>query len=205
MKKVEKKGLNPVVAVLFLLVSGGIAANQLLGGGLSVGGLGLVASGPADEELALDGEQAQATAGAVRWTDLLAVHGSYGRDAAVRMAFAVLENPAARPATPIGETRPGADGRWVGEDPPVLRLGVVMVSAGSRRAVVDGHVVGVGDELAGGKVAAIERGLLVLSWGGRTLTYDLEAPQPREFREELARRGGVAATDVKEGNQEEVK
>lgn len=204
MKKVERRGLNPVVAVLFLLVSGGIAANQLLGGGLSVGGLGLVATGPADEELALDGEQAQSS-GALRWTDLLAVHGSYGRDAPVRMAFAVLENPAARPATPIGETRAGSDGRWVGEDPPSLRLGVVMVSAGSRRAVVDGHVVGVGDELAGGKVAAIERGRLVLAWGGRTLTYDLDAPQPLEFREELARRGGVAATEVKEGNQEETK
>lgn len=205
MKKAQKKGLHPVVAVLFLLVSGGIAAKQFAGGGISVGGLGLAPAGSADDELALDGEQEQTTASAVRWRDLLAVHGSYGREAPVRMAFAALEAATARPAAPAGETRPVADGRWVGEDPPSLQLGVVMVSAGSRRAVVGGRVVGVGDALGGGTVTSIERGHLVLSWSGRSLTYDLGDPQPREFREELARRAGAAAQDAANGNQEEVK
>jgi hypothetical protein len=203
-KQAKKKGLHPAVAVLFLLVSGGIALKQFVGGGLSVDGIGIMPGAPADDELALDGGESQAATGAVKWSDLLAVHGSYAREAPVRMAFASVE-VAAGPAAPGGEIRPPVAGHWVGEDPPTLQLGVVMVSAGSRRAVVGGRVVGIGDALAGGRVTAIERGQLVLAWGGRALTYDLEAPQPREFREELRRRASAGAQDAANGNREEVK
>lgn len=200
MRKAKKKGIHPLAAVLFLVVSGGIAGTQLLGGGLGTAGLGFAAAAPADDPLPSDVAESSATEGVVQWRDLLAAHGSYEREAPVRMAFASLDVGAAPPAAPAGESRPVVERRWVGADPPRLQLGVVMVSSASRRAVVDGRVVGIGDTIGDGRIVSIERGGLVVAWGGRTLTYDLDDPHPREFRDELRQRGG----DTK-GNQEEVK
>jgi len=192
-KKAKKKGLNPIVAVLFLVISGGIAARQMIGiGGLGaslpqlVGGDADLLSMPPDEDATADG----APADQVQWHDLLAVHGSFDRKAPVRMAFSVLADSASTAAAPGGEMQRVEAGRWIGEDPPTLQLGVVMLSESSRRAVLGGRVVGIGDAIAEGRITAIERGTVSLKWGGRTLTYDLDGPLPREFRAEQQRRSG---------------
>ncbi len=209
----QKKGLNPLVAVLFLVISGGIAANQLLGGGGIAARLpGLVGGGddgasmPPDENAVADAKAAEQ----VHWRDLLAVHGSYDRRTSVHRAFSLLSDAASTTAAvPGGEIQPIEKGRWIGEDPPSLQLGVVMLSQSSRRAVLGGQVVGIGDAVANGRITAIERGTVAIKWGGRTLTYDLDGPFPREFRAEQRRRSGnnqdpTPATESK-ANQEKGK
>ena len=139
--------------------------------------------------------------GEAGWCDLLAVHGSYA-GGPVRFAFASLVD--VPPAAPAGETAILRAG-WTGADPPLLRLGVVMVSAGSRRAVLAGAVVGVGGEVAGCTVVGIEPGLVRLRWRDRWLTYDLDSEAPREFRAEYERRSRAreGASDGSRGNEEE--
>ena len=207
----QKKGMNPVVAVLFLVVSGGVAARQLLGpAGLGDALPSLVGGGGADA-MPLGSEETggEKAAEPVQWTDLLAVHGSFDRTKAVRVAFSTLAEASAVAAAPGGETMSVDATRWRGDDPPALRLGVVMISAGSRRAVLGGQIVGIGDAVATGKVVAIEAGTVVLRWQDKNLTYDLDDAQPREFRAEHLRRQAEAqestpATELKE-NQEERK
>jgi hypothetical protein len=125
------------------------------------------------------------------WRDLLAVHGSWEPRDPVRCAFTVFEF-ASSWAAPSGEVDAPV-GRWSGEDPPQLRLGVVLISDGSRRAVLGGRVVGVGDEIQAAKVTGIERGVVTVSWAGKRLSYDLDGPVPREFRAELAARAAERA------------
>jgi len=207
MKKVKKKkGLHPAVAVGFLVVAAGVAANSFLGG----------ANGPtlsvaSDIPEAAAEPQDGAVGEPIAWQDLLAVHGSYDRKTPVRLAFsALVELQNAAPA-PSGETRPIAAGRWTGADPPAIHVGVVMISAGSRRAVIDGRVVGIGDPLGGTTIAAIERDVVTLKMGEQLLTYDFDNEYPREFRPEQTRReqeraqqaaeeDGKAA-DVKDGGE----
>lgn len=207
----QKKGMNPVVAVLFLVVSGGVAARQLLGPtGLGDALPSLVGGGAADAlPLGAEDSQGEKVAEPVQWTDLLAVHGSYDRTRPVRVAFSTLAELAAVAAAPGGETMASDAARWRGDDPPSLRLGVVMISAASRRAVLGGQIVGIGDAVAAGKVVAIEAGTVVLRWQDKNLTYDLDGAQPREFRAEYQRRQAEAqestpATEQK-ANQEEGK
>lgn len=179
----KKKGLNPIVAILILLGSIGFVANSLMG---SMGGKAIPDTADmgdlSDEGYDLDLEEGAEEIEIV-WRDLLAVHGSYDRQTPVRLAFSVMANVTPG-AAPGGETV----NRWVGDEPPSLRLGVVMVSEKSRRAVLGGAVVGVGDFIGGGSVLAIEPGTLRLRWQQRDLTYDLDSEVPREFRVEHARR-----------------
>lgn len=135
------------------------------------------------------GEGDELLADDVRWLDLLTIYGSYERGTPVRLSFATLAAPAVGVApSPLGEVAPAHRGRWVGEDPPMLRLGVIMVSDGARRAVLDGQVVGVGDRVADATVVGIDVGAVRLRWRSRALTYDLDSAAPREFRDELLRR-----------------
>lgn len=207
----QKKGMNPVVAVLFLVVSGGVAARQLLGPTGLGGALPSLVGGSAADAMPLGSEatEGEKAAEPVQWTDLLAVHGSFDRSKPVRVAFSTLAEVSAVAAAPGGETMAVDATRWRGDDPPSLRLGVVMISAGSRRAVLGGQIVGIGDAVATGKVVAIEAGTVVLRWQDKNLTYDLDDAQPREFRAEYLRRQAEAqettpATELKE-NQEERK
>lgn len=202
-KKKAKKGVHPAVAVLFLCVSAAVAARQLMGGG----GSPLLGTGPVDDAMPQDSVESGVT-DAVHCGDLLFAHGSFDASKLVRVAFSALPQAAQAAAAPSVETRPLELGVWVGEDPPVLQLGVVMVSEASRRAVLGGRVVGIGDQIDKGEVMAIERGSVMLRWNGRVLTYDLEEQYPREFRSEVARRRAKteSAPDTElQGNQEEGK
>jgi hypothetical protein len=212
-KQVKKKGIHPVVALLLLLGSVGFAVKSLMGSlrdKTAVQLADLIGLGEEDD-LMLD--EPQVGAGAIVWTDLLRAYGSFDPKEGVRLAFSVMVSSAAVAAAPAGETSLDSGQRWVGEDPPMLRLGVVMVSDQSRRAVLAGSVVGIGDAVAGGEVVAIEPGTLRLRWQQRELTYDLDSEVPREFRAESQRRlleqqaaggsnQGDATTELEQGMEE---
>jgi len=183
----KKKGVNPMLAVGLFAAAVAIAGRTLLGGATETHGGAPQASTDFDpasaDPSAIDAAAADA---APAFVDLLAVHGSFRRGGEVRLAFSAFEYPSFW-AAPGGES--GAIyGRWSGEDPPLLKLGVVMISAESRRAVLGGRVVGVGDEFDGVRVLQIEKGVVTVQWSDRRLTYDLDAEAPREFRGELAQR-----------------
>jgi hypothetical protein len=185
-KKPKQRGMRPAVAIAILCGCSGIAATSVLrsfGGGMSAAN---------DDEVAnVDpaAEQAAAEPPALVSRDLLAPHGSFDARGDVRLAFAVWAEGAF--AAPGGETAAA----WVGEDPPRLRVGVVMVSAGAARAVFGGQLVGIGDAVAGGRIGAIEPGVVTFDWRGRKLHYELGGDAPREFQAELARRSAAAPAD----------
>jgi hypothetical protein len=129
------------------------------------------------------------------WIDLLAVHGSWSSAGPVRLAFDALPGEAMSAAAPAGEMRPVSIQRWIGDDPPMLELGVVLVSEKARRAVVGGQVVGVGDVVGQARVIKIERGAVTLWWRGRALTYVLDGKAPLEFRAEQERRESARSRD----------
>jgi hypothetical protein len=191
-RKKKRQGMHPGLAVVILLVCGGIAAKSLLpkagpgpegdDGSLSADAMVV------DDEAAIDGVGSEAIS-----VDLLAQHGSFAGRVALGLAFHVPADFVA--AAPAGETQQYATpGRWGEEEPPSLQLGVVMISSGSRRALLGGRVVGVGDEVDGVEITAISVGLVTGRWQGHQLSYDLEQVVPREFRAEWARRH-AAATD----------
>jgi hypothetical protein len=158
-----------------------VASRSLLG---LFAGPELDGAGPAVEADPLgEDPMASDTEPKVVWSDLLAVHGSFAPGTVLRVAFA--DAAETRPAAPAGETQQGV---WQGEDPPCLQLGVVMISQKSRRAVLGGAIVGIGDRVAGARVVAIEAGVVTAEWQGQKLSYDLDADAPREFRSELVRR-----------------
>lgn len=176
----QRKRKSPVVALLLFVACGAIAARSLLG-----------TLNPADQPSAdplagLDPQQEapidESNAGKIVWHDLLAIHGSFAAGSDVRRSFGVVVD-ATTGAAPAGEAA-----AWVGDDPPRLRLGVVMVSSNARRAVLGGRLVGVGDVVGDAIVARIETGVVTLDWRGRALHYELDGDAPREFRGELARR-----------------
>jgi hypothetical protein len=185
--KPKKAGMRPAVAIAIFCGCTAVAATSILrsiGGGMSSVGDDEVADiDPADEAASAESSVAVSR-------DLLAPHGSYDPRGDVRMAFAVWAEGAF--AAPAGET---AAVTWAGEDPPRLRVGVVMVSAGSARAVFGGQLVGIGDTVAGGRIGGIEPGVVRLDWRGRKLHYDLGGDAPREFQAELARRSAAAPAD----------
>ena len=185
-KKPKKRGLHPIAAVLILLASIAFVAKSTMGtfGDSAVAEIVDLMDFGDGLELVPDVESQEE----VVWADLLAEHGSFDGQRHVRLAFFSIAEGDVVPAAPGVETAPVGSGRWVGSDPPLLRLGVVMVSGNSRRAVLAGRVVGVGDAVAGGEVVAIESGTLRLRWQHRNLTYDLDSEVPREFRAEHGRR-----------------
>jgi hypothetical protein len=178
----KARSIKPAIGAL--VISAAIATASLWPRGP---GAGPWPTGPADvdpSELVV-GDESPAT-GADQMRDLLALHGSWDPRASVRGAFRFFEFPTAL-AAPAGEVGAPAP-RWVGDDPPQLRLGVVLISDLARRAVLDGRVVGIGDAVQQATVTGIERGCVTVTWSGRRLTYDLDGPVPREFRSELAAR-----------------
>lgn len=183
----KKKGVHPLLAVGLFTVAAAVAGRTLLGGAPEAQSGAPMASNdfdPASADPAAEG--AEAADAAPAWVDLLAVHGSFRGGSEVRLAFSAFEYPSFW-AAPGGESG-AVYGRWTGEDPPLLKLGLVMISAASRRAVLGGRVVGIGDEVDGVRVLQIEKGVVVAQWSDRRLTYDLDAEAPREFRAELAQR-----------------
>lgn len=187
-RRSKRKGLSPAIALAMLVTCGGVAGWSMLhtfGGRAQVSDAGA----PVDPGLESEDDVGAAADEGPLGVDLLAVHGSWARTGSVRMAFASLVDVGVAPA-PIAETGGPTGVRWVGPDPPVLHLGVVMIGDVVRRAVIDGAVVGIGDVIGRTTVVAIERDAVVVAWGTRRLTYDLEGDQPREFRAELQRRGG---------------
>lgn len=198
-----RKGMHPAAAVVLLLISAGVAGKAVLGGW----------SGPAlvADEPAIDANANEATedvngdpvADAQEpGLDLLAVYGSFERGGVVNQAFGVFVDAPA--AAPVGETAPGVPvaeaGSWIGEEPPRLRLGVVLLSNASRRAVIDSRVVGIGDSVGSVRVLHIEPGQVVVAWQARRLTYRLDSDVAVEFRAEAARRqakgGGTNGGDA---------
>lgn len=171
-KKAKKKGMNPVVAVLMLLAGMGVVGKNLLGG--SVGALVPATSGGGDANAVVSDPAADGSTGekpaehVVKWRDLLAEFGSFRRGDEVRSAFVAFEYPSSWTGPAVAGEAPAV--RWEGDDPPMLRLGVVMVSAAARRAVLGGKVVGIGDAIDDGKVVAIDPGVVVVSWRGKRLT-----------------------------------
>jgi hypothetical protein len=207
-RKQSRKARSAVPAILMFAGSVAVAAISLWP---RAQGTGPAAGGPADADPEALVAADTAAVGPEPWKDLLAVHGSWDPRDEVRCAFTVFEFPTSW-AAPAGETEAPV-GRWVGDDPPQLRLGVVLVSENARRAVLGGQVVGIGDAVQQAKVTGIERGLVTVTWSGRRLTYDLDGPVPREFRAEVAARaveksagggvpdGGEAAGDAAKSDE----
>ncbi|MCK5942759.1 MAG: hypothetical protein KAI24_12355 [Planctomycetes bacterium] len=208
-RKAKKKGMHPLVAVGLLLGSAAFVASSLFGlGEDSTAELASLIGIDSDEDLDLDDEIQNVE---IEWVDLLARHGSWDGDQDVQMVFAAMSDSALVAAAPMGETVNGSR-RWIGDDPPELRLGVVMVSELSRRAVLGGTVVGVGDTVGGCEVTAIVPGAVRVRWRGRELTYDLDGPVPIEFRAEQQLRqleaerdgdAGSASESSEQGSEEE--
>ena len=199
-RRKQKKGPSPLFAVGLLLAGVWVVARALLGGDaadpLAVGP-GWVDEAVPDEA----GVGQEADAEVVPFVDLLHAFGSYQRGREVRLAFAAFEYPSFW-AAPGGESD-ASYGRWLGEDPPLLRLGVVMVTAAARRAVLGGRVVGVGETFDACKVLTIDPGVVTVEWSGRRLTYDLQDESPREFRAEQAQRRAEQADATENGPNDE--
>ena len=192
-KAKKKKGMHPALAALIFVISATVAARQIFGSKFD-NGLAAIGDALGEDPMLAEAEASDAESESqIAWRDLLAVHGPYAGSQSVRMAFVQAADASAFSA-PGGESGLLMSEAWIGADPPSLSLGVIMISAASRRAVLGGSVLGINDSISNGKVVAIERGQIVLSWNGKILTYDLEDPNPREFRSEVQRR--LAAKQV---------
>jgi len=192
MTRRKKKGMPPLLAFGMLAVGVGFVGWRLLPGSPAGGG---DSSQPivTDPDMG-EGEAVASVVAAA--TDLNEKFGSWSSNP-VRLAFSILAEAAPPAAAPAGEvSRPVS---WDGDDPPSLRLGVVMLSPGAQRAVLDGRVVGRGDVVKGAVVTDIRNGTVVVRWRARTLTYDLEDANPREFRAEAARRSKLQAERAEDG------
>lgn len=200
MSAVVRKGRVPAwLAVLGLLVSAAIALQSMGAlGGWQVATVVLPYVEDGDAEEAMADEAGDGVAGPAS-QDLLAVHGSFDPAADVHFAFAVPVE--GLPAAPAGETVSANPRGWTGEDPPRLRMGVVMIGADTRRVVVDGSVLGLGDTLGQAEIVAIDTGHMRLRWRGRMLTYDLGGEWPLEFRAEAASREPAATRTVPTGEE----
>lgn len=185
MKKPQPKRLHPGIAVVVFLVSLAFGVRAILrvtGGGDATSGRMVADAVDLDDGCAVDSVP--------RGVDLLALYGSYTKDRRVRSAFSLaLETAPAPMEEPATTTRL----RWLGEDPPMLELGMVMVSAVARRAVFGGQVVGIGDRIMECRVDSIDVGVVVCSWRGCVLTYELGQRAPCEFRAEMALRAASSS------------
>lgn len=181
--------LRVVGAVALLGLGGAVFGYRMLGGD----GGGAVPMAKAEVDDALDADAAGETGDSTALGDLLVAWGSYRRGTPLVNPFAVV-TAAVRsvPPAPAGEMARTA-GPWPGVDPPRMQLTFVLLGGDLARAVVDGNVVGIGDQVAAGAVVAIARDSLRVRAADRELTYDLTDPWPREFRAELAARGPDSA------------
>lgn len=185
-RRTKKKGMSPAAAAALLLGCASVAWVSLrgqLGGAVAddAPAAQMVDHDPADDVVA----ESDATEKIGR--DLLTEYGSWTPGTPVRMSFTTLIDASAT-AAPLAETDSNANGRWIGKDPPAITVGVLMVGEASRRAVVNGNVVGLGDKIDRATVVAIERDAIAVTWGNKRLTYGLDSAYPREFQNELQRR-----------------
>lgn len=182
----KKKGLNPIAAIAILGCSVMFVTKPYWSAEETVSSLAGLIGFEDDPDMGIEGPQELAV---VQYQDLLAAYGSFQASDSVARAFSTtFEN--LQFAAPGGETQHYERGRWTGVDPPMVRVGVIMVSESSRRAVLNGAVLGIGDDVGTSEatVASIRRGLVRLRWRKRDLTYDLDSTAPREFRAEQTRR-----------------
>jgi len=198
-RRPKKKGLTPPAAALLLVVCASVAWFSLRRGSDSASAPFVPQNEVTDED-ASGGDVDGATEAVGR--DLLVEYGSWSPGTQVRMAFLTLAD-ASLAAAPMGETDGNSNGRWIGKDPPTLTVGVLMVGESSRRAVVNGLVVGIGDKIDRATVIAIERDAVAVSWGNRRLTYGLDSQYPREFQNELQRREAALQKTNGEAKQRE--
>jgi hypothetical protein len=145
------------------------------------------------DEPVVDGEGVQ---GLEPGRDLVAEFGVASAILPLPRLFDVAPEPVTVPAAPVAESAAIAD--WHGTTPPAHVVGVVMVGDASRRAVVDGRVVGIGDRLADSQILAIEPSSVIVTWQGRRLTYGLQSPVPCEFRAEHDKRSAKATEESPE-------
>jgi len=184
--------MHPMVAVGFLIVSVLVVVSRLFGGDPKASP---EASGFDPDSMDPSLEGAEGGGSGILGVDLLAEHGSFDPEAEVHQAFSLIHEAAELlAARPQAETRPAVS-NWEGSDPPQMDLGVIMVSSGSKRAVLAGRVVGVGDEVMGVQVETIQRDRVITSWGLVKLTYELGDPCPIEFRSERDRRMRESSVD----------
>jgi hypothetical protein len=185
-KEKKRKGIPPAFALVALVGSLAYVGQSIwsvYGDDASTGLASLIGIEIPVEEDAKSGEPQ-----APEWRDLLDPHGSFDSEEAVRLAFSKVTDPEAVPAAPIGEVVKRAPTAWFGDDPPKLRLTLVMVSDEAQRAILDGELVGVGDEVEGAEILGIEVGAVTVRWRERELTYDLRSKVAVEFRAEYERR-----------------
>jgi hypothetical protein len=197
--KRKKKGIPPAFAILFFVVSAGVAGYAMLGQLNPRVGV-TTSAGEVVGELPDPQAGSSGTMIGEPWPDLLAEYGSYDKATAVRAAFSSFAGAEFESAAPLVEGAASSTG-WVGADPPELKLGVVMVSGDARRAVLGGQVVGIGEEVQGVRLRGIRRDHVVGIWGARRLTYDLVDGWPREFRPERARRAALALESETAGGE----
>lgn len=147
---------------------------------------------PLDEEAGADVADASGPG-----RDLVAEFGVYDGSDPVPACFAALPEAAAVlvPAAPSGETA-GDAAKWTGDPPPQLVVGVIFVGERSRRAVVGGRVVGIGELLGEARIESIERKGLLVVWRNRLLTYDMQSPFPREYRATAQQRAGEQGNEA---------
>jgi hypothetical protein len=187
-KKPQRSG----PALLLLLACVSLATYRLKEHWLDGSLAGLASGAGAVDDAWMPEQQAVAVAESENWVDLLAKHGSCNEGQVVPLVFRFHPATTAGNPAPVGEFHSAVQAEWHDGDPPQVRIGVVMISEASRRAVIGNQVLGVGDVVAGGTVQRIERGSVEILWHRRTLTYELGEGFPIEFRSELAKRATSA-------------
>ncbi len=204
MKRKAKKKLTQQPWFAALLLAAGVTValgsfrSQFGGGGED----GSEASSVIDE-LEPDEGQLDGIADSGPRRDLVAEFGGYDGASPWPDFLAALPDAAVSalvPAAPGGEVGK-TTGAWTGEAPPRLVIGVVFVGQGSRRAVVAGKVVGVGDRVGETRIESIERNGLLVAWRNRLLTYDMNSDYPQEYRAEAARRASAEEREQSKENE----
>ena len=191
-KKKKKKGMHPAVAVVALLGSVGylsMSISDLYSDDVPTGAARVTNVGvqPA-EEPPPEASQSPETDVEHQLGDLLEAFGSYDAEEPVRWAFFDLDYSKEVGAAPMGEVVEIRRPIWLGDDPPALRLSMVMVREGSRQAILCGDLVGVGETCGSVTVVSIEPGVVVLRWQKMDLTYEIGREIPVEFLNEWTRR-----------------
>jgi hypothetical protein len=182
----KRKGIPPVFAAVALIGSAGYLAQSIWSLYAKD-----VYTGPGTVERVSEAEETPEASKAIadhEVGDLLKAFGSYDENEPIRWAFNDVGTASDASPAPTGEVAPVSQPIWLGDDPPSLRLSLVMVSAGSRQAVLGNDLVGVGEECSGGTVVSIEPGVVVLRWRQMDLTYELNRDIAVEFRDEWSRR-----------------
>jgi len=183
----KKKGIPPAFAIVALIGSAAYFSQSIIDlystdAPPASPGSDVSSSGPVEEAPEADALPDHEVG------DLLKTFGSYDEAEEVRWAFQDIDSIDKVASAPAGEVSTKRRPIWLGDDPPMLRLSLVMVSSGSRQAVLGGELVGVGEACAGGEVLSIEPGVVVLRWNNMDLTYELNNEVAVEFRGEWTRR-----------------